>query len=593
MKKKRSFLEIQEMLSSSDISKCPILEIAVLRNVILEPIEQYLRYEAFKIGFAANVKLGEYDNIFQEAAGGNNILFSKNTDCVLIFMKMETVSWDISRNFAVLKASQISDEIERIKGYVVNILKGIRLQSNAMILWHGFEYLINPSFGICDSQIKNGQNSTIRDLNNFLQTKIQDTPNAYFVDLNICLTRVGAQEFYDFRYWHIAKAPYSKKALQQISSEDFKYIRALKGKNKKCLILDCDNTLWGGVVGEDGFSNIKLGRNYPGSSYFEFQQEVVNLYHRGIIIALCSKNNEEDVWEVFNTHPDMILKAEHIATSQINWQDKASNIRQIALDLNIGLDSIVFMDDSEFEIKLIRNALPDVTTIHLSEKNAVEYREILASCGLFDTITIASEDKNRGVAYRAEANRKKLMNQIICMEDYYKSLEMILEINFANNFNIPRIAQLTQKTNQFNLTTKRYNDVDIKEMSESNNFDVISISLKDKFGNSGIIGVCILRYKSRKASFDTFLLSCRALGRGVENVFVVQALRLAKKRGNQLAIGEYYATRKNKQVENFYEKNSFIENNEENLKADGIFCYDLQEKIKTQPHFFKEIKSEI
>jgi HAD superfamily phosphatase (TIGR01681 family) len=164
------------------------------------------------------------------------------------------------------------------------------------------------------------------------------------------VARLGLSHFYDSRYWHIGRAPFTRQALREIAIEDFKFIRALKGKAKKCLVLDCDNTLWGGIVGEDGLTGIKLGQSYPGSAYYEFQQEILNLHHRGVILALCSKNNEEDVWEVFRRHPDMILREEHIATAQINWGDKAANLRRIAQDLNIGLDSLVFVDDSEFEV---------------------------------------------------------------------------------------------------------------------------------------------------------------------------------------------------------------------------------------------------
>jgi predicted enzyme involved in methoxymalonyl-ACP biosynthesis len=242
MEKKRSLSEIQELLNSSHISKRPKLNISVLRNVMLEPIKMYLQYEAYKIGFNGNVKFGRYDNIFQEAVGGSNELLNKNTDCVLVFMKLETVSWSIARNFTGLNTAQINNEIERIQDYVANILEGIRRQSDAMMLWHGFEYLENPSFGIWDSQIENGQNGIIGKLNNFSRNKMCNIQNAYFVDLNICMARVGSYSYYDNRYWHIGRAPYSRKALQEISFEDFKYIRALKGKNKKCLVLDCDNT---------------------------------------------------------------------------------------------------------------------------------------------------------------------------------------------------------------------------------------------------------------------------------------------------------------------------------------------------------------
>jgi FkbH-like protein len=289
----------------------------------------------------------------------------------------------------------------------------------------------------------------------------------------------------------------------------------------------------------------------------------------------------------------MVLKEEHIATAQINWQDKATNLRQIALDLNIGLDSIVFMDDSEFEINLIRQTLPEVEVVHLPKDRAVEYRHILASCGLFDTITVSEEDKKRGAMYKREVNRKQLKVQATDMISYYRSLEMIAEIRFADELAIPRIAQQTQRTNQFNLTTRRYNEADIKHFIENPESDVIYLKLSDRFGDSGIVGTCILRYEKKKAFFDTFLLSCRVLGRGVEEVLIGEALRLAKMQGCELAVGEYYATPKNLQVENFYADQGFAEVNCNEGRSDRVFHFNLKQAIPEGPGYYKEIRSNI
>ena len=588
-----SYAEILNVLSQSPLEEFPSLNISVLRNIMLEPIEPYVRYLAYQLGFNAKITFGKYDNIIQEAVGGNNKLLHEETDCILIFMKLDTFSWDLSRNFAALSNEKIKLESNRVKEYIDNVLSGIRKKTNAMILWHGFELPPYPALGILDSQNSNGQHALINHLNEYLRDRLRDQRNAYFVDLNLCVARLGANRFYDPRYWHIGRAPFSREALHEIALEDFRYIRPLKGKNKKCLALDCDNTLWGGIIGEDGLAGIKLGKTYPGSAYYEFQQEILNLYNRGIILALCSKNNADDVWEVFRKHPDMVLKEEHIATAQISWGDKASSLRQIALDLNIGLDSIVFMDDSEFEVNLILQVLPEVEVIHLPQNKAVEYRDILASCGLFDSLTLSEEDKMRGAMYKAEATRKKLQSEVTDMETYYKTLEMELEIRFPDEFSIPRVAQLTQKTNQFNLTTKRYSESDIKDFINSGESDVIYLRLKDKFGDSGIIGTCILKYKDEKAISDTFLLSCRVLGRGVEEVLLIQALKLAKKRGCKVVIGEYYATSKNAQVEHFYSKQGFDETNEKQSEADRYFQYGLDSDLRPEPGFFKNINSEI
>lgn len=590
---KLAYSKIQKVINEVDLSNYQKLSISMLRNIMLEPIEPYLRYLAYQIGFNAKVEFGEYDSIFQEAVGGRSALLSKETDYVLIFMKLDTFSWDLARNYVALNSDQIKAEVDRIKEYITNVLSGIHKQTNAIILWHSFELPAYPSLGILDGQTRDGQVSMVNGLNEFLRGHLRNQENAYYVDMNLCLARLGFNQFYDVRYWYIGRAPYTRDALRLIAEEDFKFIRALKGKNKKCLVLDCDNVLWGGLIGEDGLSGIKLDKTYPGSAYYEFQQEVLNLFNSGIILALCSKNNEEDVMEVFQRHPDMVLKEKHIATAKINWQDKATNLRQIALDLNIGLDSLVFIDDSEFETSLVREVLPEVEVINLPVNKSVEYKNILASCGLFDQLTLSEEDRMRGAMYKAEARRNKLQVQTTDMDAYYKSLDMVPEIRFVDEFTIPRIAQLTQKTNQFNLTTRRYSEADIKNYANSDISDVLYIKLNDRFGDSGIVGVCILKYENSKAVFDTFLVSCRVLGRGVEDAFLIQALKLAKKRNCIKAVGEYFATRKNNQAKGFYKKHGFEKVDEKSNTKYGNFQYVLTNKIPSEPNFFKNIKSEI
>lgn len=586
-----SYSQIQGELNAERMAALPPFRTAVLRNVVIEPIEPYLRYLAYQVGSNLRCEFSEYDNVFQEAVGGHKGILNGHIDCVLVFIKLDNLSWDLARRFASLPPERIEGEKERIKAFITSVLTGIRKQTAALILWGGFELPIHPSLGIVDYQQKSGQTACVTELNQFLRDALQAHKNAYVLDLNGCLARVGAKNFYDPRYWHIGKAPYSREALEEISNEVFKYIRPLKGKNKKCLVLDCDNVLWGGIVGEEGLGGIKLGRTYPGSAYCEFQQEILNLYHRGVVLALCSKNNAEDVWEVFRQHPDMLLRKEHIAAAQLNWRDKVTNLRQIAADLNLGLESFVFLDDSPFEIGQVRQYLPEVEVVQLPLDRAVEYRDIVAAGGWFDTLTISEEDKQRGAMYRAEAARKELQMQSQDLEGYYSSLEMVLEIRFADQFSIPRIAQLTQKTNQFTLTTRRYSDAQIQELSQSDSADVIYLQLKDRFGESGLTGVCILKYDGDRALIDSFLLSCRVLGRGVEDAFLVQCMNRAKWRGCASAIGEYRPTAKNDQVKDFYSERHF----KPVTTVNGIRCFelDLAAFEETEPSFFKRIDSNL
>jgi FkbH-like protein len=456
-----------------------------------------------------------------------------------------------------LSAAKISEEKERVCRFIDDVLAGIRRQSSAMILWSGLELPIYPIMGILDAQDEHSQSAVICELNNYLRARLREFDSAYYLDINMILSRLGADRFYDYRYWHIGKAPYSRAALQETAAEIIKYLRPVMGKTRKCLVLDCDNTLWGGVIGEDGLASILLGSTYPGSPYHAFQQEIVNLYHRGVLIALCSKNNPEDVWAVFDQHPDMVLERKHIASAQINWNDKASNLRQIASDLNIGLDSLVYIDDSEFEINLVNSILPEVAAIHAGKDRSVEYRDMLASCGYFDNLSISNEDRKRGAMYRSEVQRKEFRAGSSDLESYLLSLEMVLEISLVTDFSVPRIAQLTQKTNQFNLTTRRYTEADIKLMADDSGTDVIQLQLRDRFGEMGIIGTCIVKYSGSNAHIDSFMLSCRALGRGVEHAFLHRVVDRAESRAVKTLTGEYIPTRKNEQVSEFFVKKGF------------------------------------
>lgn len=589
-----SYSQMQDFLNQTDLTKFPALSISILRNVMVEPVVPFYQYLGSQIGFHAQVVLGGYDNAIQEAVSGSPTLLSDKTDVVIVFLKLETLSWDLARRFSGLSREQIASEVARVKSYISTVIQGIRQHTHAMILWHGFELPVYPGLGIHDLQASEGQITTIEDLNRSTQEVLRAQMSAYFVSSQQCLAKIGSASFYDLRYWHIGRAPYSRAALKEFAEEDFKFVRALKGKNKKCLVLDCDNVLWGGVIGEDGLSGIKLGKTYPGSAFCEFQQQVVELYNRGVIIALCSKNNADDVWEVFRKHPDMVLKEEHIACAEINWEDKVANIKRIAANLNIGLDSLLFVDDSEFEINMVKDLLPEVETLWLPKDKAVEARDALAGGGWFDTLTLSEEDRKRGELYRSEVLRKELKEKTTNLGEYLESLEMVVEIARANDFAVPRIAQLTQKTNQFNLTTRRYSDADVKGMLVRKDCDVLYIKLADKLGDSGIIGVCIINYEAQRAVIDTLLLSCRILGRGVEEALLTQISKLATQKGCKEIVGQYIPTKKNGQVKDFYQGHGFkaIAGLQPQPKSEGeSFFYSRQivGEAFGEPKHFKSI----
>jgi len=580
-------MEIQELLSDEALRE-PRFSISVLRNITIETIEPYLRYLSLRMGFAAEVRFGSYDGILQDASTGAPALLGEETDAILVYFWLPAFSEALSLSFASLDENEIEAEVGRVKDYAAAAIQGIRAHSPAALLWHRFETPPYPVLGIFDDLAHTGQKSVVTALNSYIKDQLDQAGNAYLIDLNLCLARVGATRFYDWRYWHIGRAPFSREALAEIALEGFKYLRALKGKAKKCLVLDCDNVLWGGILGEDGMGGIKLGPEHPGSCFREFQKEVKNLYDRGIILTLCSKNNLEDVLQMLREHPGMVLKEEHLASLRVNWQDKAANIREIAEELNIGLDSLVFVDDSEFEVNLVQTLLPEVEVIHLPPATAPANRSILASCGLFDTLSLSAEDRQRGEMYRAEVKRKGLRSSAGDLSSYLKSLEMEVQIGPANELTLTRAAQLSQRTNQFNLTTRRYSESDIRSFMDSPDHDVLLARVKDRFGEYGIGALAILTSQEERTEIDTFLLSCRVLGRGVEQVFLQECIRLARQRGASEIVGGYIPTRKNGQTEAFFPQCGF-----KPLSAsseESLFVLPAGQALVGLPDHFKRVE---
>jgi FkbH-like protein len=342
-------------------------------------------------------------------------------------------------------------------------------------------------------------------------------------------------------------------ALPYVASRVMDIICAIKGQFKKCLILDLDNTVWGGVIGDDGLEGIQLGHGLGiGKAFTEFQMWVKKLKQRGIIICVVSKNDEETAKEPFEHHPDMVLKLDDIAVFQANWETKVDNIRTIQRILNIGFDSMVFLDDNPFERNIVRENIPGITVPELPEDPG-EYLEYLYSLNLFETASYSQADKDRTKQYQVEAQRVSLQKTFENEADFLKSLDMVSTVSGFTKFNTPRIAQLSQRSNQFNLRTVRYTEADITALAEDPNVIDLSFTLEDKFGDNGLIAVIIMKRQDAETLFvDTWLMSCRVLKRGMENFTLNTMVERARKAGYQRIIGEYLPTTKNKMVEQHY-----------------------------------------
>jgi len=532
------------------------LNIAFLRNITIEPLMPFFEYQCLTKGIKANTYICDFDNIMQDILDENSKLYEHEPKIIFIFIKLEEIASKFYLQFSELSSTQINKHINDIVNIYKSMFDAIRERSNALIVFNNFEINPFPSEGILDSQKINGLANTIRRLNQELLS-LKDTYNGILLlDLDLIVSKIGFINFQNNMQWHMSKMPFSNLAMRHISSEATKYITALKGDTKKCIILDCDNTLWGGVVGEDGVKGIALDQNHPGSYFIKFQKDLLNLKSQGILLAICSKNNEADVISVFRDNENMVLKENDFSCMKINWSLKPNNIKEIAKDLNIGLQHIIFVDDSDFEIEMVNELLPEVTAI-LVPKNLSELNNIFDNKGYFDKIQDSELDSNRTEMYLAERKRKKELSSKSNLEDYYNSLGIEARVGIMDLSDLPRVAQLTQKTNQFNLTTIRYAEQDIEALSKSKDSDILTLKANDKFGAYGLIGVAVLRYSENTLIIDSFLLSCRAIGRGLEVVLLEECINQAHNKKMKLVSGLFSKTQKNSQVEYFFDNHGF------------------------------------
>ena len=393
----------------------------------------------------------------------------------------------------------------------------------------------------------------------------------------------AAEQIIDWKYYYISRIPINPKLAPQFNIWLSRQFETVAMQRKKCIVTDLDNTLWHGILGEDEIHGIKMGEDYPGSAYRFFQSYLAELSHIGIILALCSKNNESDVLKVFDCHPDILLKKDMFSAYRINWNNKVENIKEIAQELNIGLESIVFIDDNPAERDLIRQALPQVSvpTFPLHPYLFPLFAKKLTD-DYFCAYSLTHEDLSKTRQYKENAERIQYKDQFVDMDAYLRSLEIKLTIETLNEFNKARLAQMTQKTNQFNLTTKRYTETEIQSFANMNGL-IYGLRVSDKFGDNGLTGLIIVDIDQQKASIDTFLLSCRILGKGIEFAFVKYILSKLKGKGVTHIRAKYIKTAKNMQVEKFYDSIGFT------MKDSNPDCTNYTLNIEYTDFFVPEI----
>ncbi|MBN2019143.1 MAG: HAD family hydrolase [Sedimentisphaerales bacterium] len=396
----------------------------------------------------------------------------------------------------------------------------------------------------------------LTEANQLLREHFANDSRAQICDLDSIAAYYGYANAISPEMTAMAKIPFSEGFMALLAKKLVSHLKAKAGIIRKCLVLDCDNTLWGGIIGEDGMEGIVLGQDWPGREYVNFQKTILELYHQGVILAINSKNNVQDVMQVLREHPYMVLKEEHFAAIIVNWDAKPQNMEKLAEQVNIGLDSLVFVDDNPAERQLMRLMLPQVEVLDLPDNPAL-FEKTLRETAFFAKPTLTEEDKKRGRSYAEQRKRMELQKSCVSLDEYLKSLEMVCSIRPAEQKDIKRAAQLTQRTNQFNLTTRRYSEADITTMLGNQNWRIYVLGLKDKFGDNGTVGLALVETQAKFWRLDTFLMSCRVIGRQAEDAFVDRICRDAIEAGCVKVTAEYIPTAKNNLVADFWDKMGF------------------------------------
>ncbi len=519
-------------------------KIKVLSNINVSQIEHILEYKCRQNEAFISVEFGTYNNIVEDS-------FSiSGYDLVIIFYEIFNLFNGSHYLIELMDDLQIRKIQEDVESNVKLILEN--LQDCPQIIFNSFSSKLYPQL----SHKETKYDQLVKSLDKYLSELSQK--NLYIIQMCKIIERGGIEKYFDYRFFYSSKSPYTIEFFDAYSDVIMQRILALNGKLKKVLVLDCDNTLWGGVVGEDGINKLQMSTSEKVGSIYSEVQSIIKILAEdfGVILCLCSKNNAEDVEQVFTSLPDMILKSEDFVLKKINWKNKVDNIKEISRELNIGLDSIVFIDDSRFEIESIRNILPQVTAIKVP-KRLYNYPQVVRNnLYLFWTMSSTNEDRKKISYYKQNIQREKHKNKYSDFDEYLASLELSIVCYLNDNSLIERISQMTQKTNQFNLTTKRYSLSDISKFVKNRLYDVIAISVSDKYGDNGVTGVSIIRINENEstAEIDSLLLSCRILGRNIEFKFMDLIIDRLKDRNVKHISAIYTKTKKNALVSDYYDK---------------------------------------
>jgi FkbH-like protein len=555
---------ISKAKSVEDTTFSKKVRVAILSSFTIYGLEESLKVKCAERKLGCMTYSSPYNQYNQDILSSTSPLYEFSPNLTFMLIDTRTILSSLFYNPYSASVSERREYIDNRVKDLVNLVKKFTIKSKSKLVVANFHAPVYTPYGICETKTEYGLREMVLDLNAKLSCSLRNEPSAFVFDFDAFVGKYGEVNVYDYRQFLFGDIKVSLNCIPSLAEEFMGYINAELGVNRKCIVLDLDDTLWGGIVGEDGYEGIKLSPQFPGTSFVEFQRVIQALHERGIMLAINSRNNEDEALRVIRDHPYMVLRENDFASVKINWYDKISNTKAIAEELNIGLDSLVYFDDDPVNRELISSALPEVMTVDLPRDPAL-YAQTLMDLNVFNTFSITDEDKRRGQMYIEERNRTQLEKSVSNLDDFLSQLKIKINIQEADKFTIPRISQLVLKTNQFNLTTKRFQEEEILRFSEDKNMLVGCAQTSDKFGDNGITGVFIVQKNPEYSewSIEAFLLSCRVMGRRIEDGIMEYILNEARKEGIKRVKGRYIPTSKNKPCENFLPHSGFKKEGED------------------------------
>ena len=524
-------------------------KIALVGSMTLDFLVPALRVSCFAAGIDAEIYQGVFGQYQQEILDPNSGLVAFAPDVVIIATDWRAMGLpDETEDPSAVSEAKVS--------MLRNLWRQCRERLGAFVIQHNFEIPATDPYGRLSAALKGGRARLLRQINLGLWDAEREETGVAILDVEQIAAIYGKTLWHDPVLWHTAKQYPASDAIPLLARHQVALLRAVLGLSAKCLVLDLDGILWGGVIGEDSLSGIELGGSAAGESFVAFQRYIQSLQRRGIILAVCSKNNEEDAKLPFHAHPEMVLSLDDITMFVANWRPKDENLRLIAKTINIGLDSLVLVDDSPMERAWVRRQLPEVEVPEMPEDPAL-YIRALDQQMYFEALSLTEEDLHRVESYRGNVQRKVLETASASVEEFLAGLQMQVELRPFDESNLPRIAQLINKTNQFNLTTRRLSENQVRALINRPGCYTQSMRLRDRFGDNGLTGVLIAFEEEDSLRIDTWLMSCRVLGRQVEEVMLGALMRYARNHGLRYVIGEYLPTAKNGQVSDLFDRLGF------------------------------------